>query len=518
MAANKPFTDLAAAREGEGAIVAALAAVNDATAKRDDVAIIDVHGFDASGASTGVGTLTKRALASGGIAIATTEKEDDGAAVVWVARDGGDPQVHVSRTDKHGKLLRDVQLTSAKGDASDVAIAWAGEQWVVAWVDTRDGNGEVYAATLDRDGRNVGRGQRITNAPGDASDTALLVTGSGVWLAWADPRESPQDGFADIYAAQLRPRDASRVGEDARVLATAAHSRSPALGARGNDVAVGWIEEAPSGADPKSSRAYGAMFAWLAPNGHVASDPAETAGRRRRLSHGHRVRRRGGHASRGAGARRDRHDRARRHRPHARHGCHRLSARHARRPSVARRRAGRRRPVAVLERRVGRCGIATRASRDGTLDAVTARRRPALRAGRRAAFVALGAAGALALCACPRATQPPLDPRAPCAALDRNACLRARALVIAATTYADEQHDVILSGTRVVSPGAGLRPTAEGWKPTGEACARAAGRPAPSIDTSTIAYAFAGVAVDGTLVAADADLAPLLGAPPPSTQ
>jgi hypothetical protein len=273
IAANKPFTDLAAAREGEGAIVAALAAVNDETAKRDDVAIIDVHGFDASGASTGVGTITKRALASGGIAIATTEKEDDGAAVVWVARDGGDPQVHVSRTDRHGKLLHDVQLTSARGDASDVAIVWAGEQWVVAWVDTRDGNGEVYAATLDRDGRNVGRGQRITNAPGDASDTALLATGSGVWLAWADPRESPQDGFADIYAAQLRPRDASRVGEDARVLATAAHSRSPALGARGNDVAVGWIEEAPSGADPKSSRAYGAMFAWLAPNGHVASDP-----------------------------------------------------------------------------------------------------------------------------------------------------------------------------------------------------------------------------------------------------
>jgi len=145
---------------------------------------------------------------------------------------------------------------------------------------------------------------------------------------------------------------------------------------------------------------------------------------------------------------------------------------------------------------------------------VIARGRPALRAGRRGAFVALGAAGALALSACPRATQPPLDPRAPCAALDRNACLRARALVIAATTYADEQHDVILSGRRVVSPGAGLRPTAEGWKSTGEACARAAGRPVPSIDATTIAYAFAGVAVDGTLVAADADLAPLLGAPP----
>ncbi len=270
---SKPFTDLAAAREGDGSIVALLAAVNDETAKRDDVATIGVHAFDARGASTGEGAITKRALASGGVAIATTEKPEDGAAIAWVARDGGDPQVHVARTDKNGKLLHDVQLTSAHGEASDVAIAWGGEQWVVAWVDARDGNGEVYATTLDRDGRNVGRGQRITNAPGDASDTTILATPSGVWLAWADPRESPQDGFADIYAAQLRPRDAVRVGEDARVLATAAHSRSPALALRGSDIAVGWIEEAPMGADPKTSRAYGAMFAWLAPSGHAASDP-----------------------------------------------------------------------------------------------------------------------------------------------------------------------------------------------------------------------------------------------------
>ena len=201
--------------------------------------------------------------------------------MAWVARDGGDPQVHVTRVDRHGKVLRDVQITSAKGDATDVAIAWSGEKWVVAWVDTRDGNGEVYTTTLDRDGRNVGRGQRITNAPGDASDVALLALpeaagpdGRGaVWLAWADPRESPQDGFADIYVAPLRSRDASRAGDEVRVLATAAHSRSPALGARGNDVAVGWIEEAPMGADPAHARTYGAMLAWLGPTGAPSAEP-----------------------------------------------------------------------------------------------------------------------------------------------------------------------------------------------------------------------------------------------------
>jgi hypothetical protein len=280
VAAGQPFADLATARAGAGTVAALLAAANDET-KRDDVAVIELHAFDERGAATATAVVTRRALAAGGVAIATTDREADGAAIAWIGRDAGDPQVHVTRMDLHGKLLRDVQLTTAKGDASDVAIAWAGDaegaqaHWVVAWVDARDGNGEVYATTLDRDGRTIGRGQRITNAPGDASDVALLATGGGgnVWLAWADPRESPQDGFADIYAAQLRPQDATRVGSEARVLATAAHSRSPALGARGKDVGVAWIEEAPTGADPTTARAYGAMLAWLGPGGQPASEP-----------------------------------------------------------------------------------------------------------------------------------------------------------------------------------------------------------------------------------------------------
>ncbi len=274
IATGEPFTELASARSGEGAIVALLAASNDETAKRDDNGSVTVETFDPTGAPV-PHSVTKRALAAGGVAIAATDRPEDGAAVAWVARDGGDPQVHVTRVDRQGKVLRDAQLTSVRGDAMDVAIAWAGDKWIVAWVDTRDGNGEVYAATLDRDGRVVGRGQRITSAPGDASDVTILALpdaagpdGRGaVWLAWADPRESPQDGFADIYVAPLRSRDASRAADEVRVLATAAHSRSPALGARGTDVALSWIEEAPMGADPANGRTYGAMFAWLGATG-----------------------------------------------------------------------------------------------------------------------------------------------------------------------------------------------------------------------------------------------------------
>jgi hypothetical protein len=117
--------------------------------------------------------------------------------------------------------------------------------WIVAWVDGRDGNGEVYAAKVDRSLRPVGRGQRITGAQGDASDVSLAVANDGVWVAWSDPRESPREGLGDIYATKLSKRDASRVADEVHVMATAAHSRSPQILALRDGAVVVWIEDSP---------------------------------------------------------------------------------------------------------------------------------------------------------------------------------------------------------------------------------------------------------------------------------
>jgi hypothetical protein len=157
-----------------------------------------------------------------------------------------------------------------KGEASDVSITSVDDGYVVAWVDTRDGNGEVYAAKLRSDLSTVSWA-RITNAPGDATDTALVRAGANVILAWADPRESPHDGFADIYAIALAPKDAKPLGREGRVLSTAAHSRSPVLAKTAQGAALAWIEEAPAGS--ASEEAKGAMFALLDEKAHSVRDP-----------------------------------------------------------------------------------------------------------------------------------------------------------------------------------------------------------------------------------------------------
>ncbi|MDB4943672.1 MAG: hypothetical protein JWP97_3206 [Labilithrix sp.] len=268
--------DLALVHVGDEAVLASLAARPEpAPAKgrggledaRTATLLLTTRAIDAAGSVGPPTVITNRALQVGGVAAAPAEKPEDGAAIAWVARDNGDPEVHVTRVDRHGKKTGEVQLTTAKGDASDVAIAWAGGSWIVAWVDGRDGNGEVYATRLGLDlSRNAG--ERVTNAPGDASDLVALAAGDRVWLAWADPRESPRDGMADIYAAAVGSRDAKPLVAEQRLLATAAHSRTPQLAlAPDAGVAVAWIEEAPLGAPPSSASGYGAMLVRLGPDG-----------------------------------------------------------------------------------------------------------------------------------------------------------------------------------------------------------------------------------------------------------
>jgi hypothetical protein len=254
--------------------VATLTTASDVPIKGDKLrgraATISARPFDHQGQPVGPPlVVTQRAQPVGGVAIAAGGRPEDGAIVVWVARDDGDPQVHVGHVDRRGKRTQEIQLTTTKGDASDVAAAWTGDGWLIAWVDMRDGNGEVYATKVDRELNRAAREERITNAPGDAGDVSLVVKGDKAWLAWSDPRESPREGLADIFTTTLRTRDAKRAGDEVRVLATAAHSRSPELALAGDGAMVAWIEEGPTGLEAPSA----GMVARLDAVGHVVGRP-----------------------------------------------------------------------------------------------------------------------------------------------------------------------------------------------------------------------------------------------------
>jgi hypothetical protein len=261
VASGKPYADVVAAQLERTTFVASMALGPAAAGGSRDrgrtaraTASVTLQRIDAAGQALPTpATVTSRALPVGGLALSAGERSEDGVALGWVARDeGGSSHVHLARFDADGRSrggLGDVRLTAARGDASDVALAWAGDGWLVAWVDSREGNGEVYATRVDRSLRRLSPDERVTRAPGDAGDLSLSVAGDLAWLAWSDARESPREGVADIYVTTLNAHDARRSGDETRVLATAGHSRSPAVAATDDGAIVAWIEDAPPGVD-----------------------------------------------------------------------------------------------------------------------------------------------------------------------------------------------------------------------------------------------------------------------------
>lgn len=281
IASGQPYADLATARVGSGdggGGETLLATLTTAVESGDDRArgaprehaTLEVRRIDDNGHALGAASvITSRALPIGGVAMAAGPTPDDGVALAWVARNGGDPQVHLARLDRRGRRANEVELTTRKGGASDVVVDWAGDGWLVAWVDTRDGNGEIYATKVGRDLQRTAREERLTHAPGDAGDLAMVVRGDAAWLAWSDPRESPREGLADIYVAKLRTRDAKRASDDVRVLSTAAHSRSPSIVPAGDGILVAWIEEGPQELGSRGT----AIVAYVDGSLHVVGAP-----------------------------------------------------------------------------------------------------------------------------------------------------------------------------------------------------------------------------------------------------
>jgi hypothetical protein len=277
---SEPVSEIALGRARGASMLAVLTrGAEDASLSRraSKVAALYLVPMDEHGKPGDAAPLAPRASAVGGVSFATAV--DGSLVLAWASREEQGARVHLTRVSPAGKKLADVLVTTRHGDVSDVNVAAVEGGFVVAWVDGRDGKGEVYAAKVTADLGRVSEHQRITSAPGDASDLTALAHPSGVvWLAWTDPRESPREGTGDIYVASVRAKDARKASDETRVLATVAHSRSPSLAVAGDGFAIGWIEDAPIGTEAEGHAAYGAMLTWLDARGHGVREPTRLRG------------------------------------------------------------------------------------------------------------------------------------------------------------------------------------------------------------------------------------------------
>lgn len=221
---------------------------------QDDAEIVILS---TDGAAAEVASITKRALARGGVALAQGATPKDGYALVWVALEQGDPEVHVSHLDKTGHRISDTLLTTVKGEARDVTVRWVGDGYMVAWIDGRDGVLEVYATKLNAAFERITRQTRITNGPGDASDLAML-RGEGpkapLFLSWVKP--GGPVASTGVYVTRISAHNSERVGNEVRLLSGSSVAHRPYLSpAAGGSVAITWLEDEAGGRATMSDQA-----------------------------------------------------------------------------------------------------------------------------------------------------------------------------------------------------------------------------------------------------------------------
>ncbi|MEO7035004.1 MAG: hypothetical protein ABI548_13935 [Polyangiaceae bacterium] len=209
--------------------------------------------------------LTLRAHSLGGLSISGNPQQKD-ALVAWAGLDGGQPQVFLTLVDALGKKISQRMLTHKNGDLSDVATLQTGADYLVAWVDERSSDPEVYATKVNHALNRIAPEQRITQAPGTATDVSLVATKSGALAVWADSRESEQAGAADIYVAALRGTDAARAAPEVCLQKTRAHSFAPVVRAHAGGAVVAWLEAAAENADGEPAHV---SFAQLDATGRV---------------------------------------------------------------------------------------------------------------------------------------------------------------------------------------------------------------------------------------------------------
>ncbi len=152
----------------------------------------------------------------------------------WTDDRDGDDEIFFARLNAAGvKQGGNTIVTATTTKAEQSSIAWTGTEFVLAWEDERNGNGEIYAARIDDLGVVVNE-TRITTAVGNSRDAIVLSLGSQLGLAW-----SRGEGD-DVYYIGLA-QDLSPIAPEIRTTtAASASDLSAAVG--GDAMLLGWSD------------------------------------------------------------------------------------------------------------------------------------------------------------------------------------------------------------------------------------------------------------------------------------
>jgi hypothetical protein len=204
---------------------------------RPDGTVLDPEGL-AVGAGSG-NRRHPRVAWSGRVFFAAWMQERPGAG--W--------DILATRIAPDGRVLdpEGIVVGGGAGDQTRAAVAWNGRTFVVAWMDERRGDTDIFAARVDEAGRVLDpSGIAVSTAAGEQGYPAVGASASSngeAVIVWVDKRGG---GPYQLSGAALAP-DGRVVQPDGVALSSTPRLHMfPAAACRGKECLIVWEEEQPS--------------------------------------------------------------------------------------------------------------------------------------------------------------------------------------------------------------------------------------------------------------------------------
>ncbi|HUT51877.1 MAG TPA: MopE-related protein [bacterium] len=160
----------------------------------------DIYFARISSAGAKIGSdvrITSSANGSGGPSLVWTGSQ---YGVSWEDPGDNNYEIYFARISSAGaKLGSDVQITSATNASRFPSLVWTTSEYGVSWDDYRDLNNEIYFARISSSGSKLGSDIRITSDASYSEIPSLVWTGSEHGVSWLDSR----DGNIEIYFARI---------------------------------------------------------------------------------------------------------------------------------------------------------------------------------------------------------------------------------------------------------------------------------------------------------------------------
>jgi hypothetical protein len=162
-----------------------------------------------------------------------------GFGVVWNDRRDGNQEIYLALISAGGsKTSSDIRITNDGAMSFWPDAVWTGSEFGVAWMDTRDGNEEVFLALVEADGTKRSADLQITSNSSFKNLPEMAWGGSEFGIAWEDSR----DGNWEIYLA-LVSVDGVKIGSDFRVTNDSGWSRRSTIAWSGSGYGICWRDD-----------------------------------------------------------------------------------------------------------------------------------------------------------------------------------------------------------------------------------------------------------------------------------